>query len=402
MVEDKKEQPAPNRKGYKLYKIMTISLFFIVLFIIAGGVTVELTSSSKFCSSCHEMKPEYETWAVSSHSNIQCKECHMGNGITDYAKAKLNGLKQVYMNATDSYTAPIQMPKPIANAVCEKCHNMKNRQVSAEGDLIIPHDKHLAKGIQCVQCHSGVVHGDISDRNVTFKSDYSKWDSHLAKSMMTMTFTQPQMDTCITCHKARDVSIACQTCHSTGMEPKSHTTATFKTQDHGKLAEQNIQDCNKCHQYMSDDSIKSMTNTTASQQFLNTGSTKQSTISAQDYAKENTFCKKCHTGTRPPSHDANFVNEHGAIAKADKQQCLACHSEQSIGTSSITSNGLVSNAISTDSSASAPACSTCHPASHENVDFRQHHPIDLTGVTQPSARCYTCHNEQQCKSCHKE
>jgi len=401
MEEDKMEQPAPKRRRYNLFKILTLSLFFVVIFIIAGSVTVESTSSSKFCSSCHEMQPEYQTWQESSHSDIECKECHIGSGVTSYAKAKVNGIKQVYLHTTNNYSAPIQMPKDIPNSTCEKCHDMKNRSVTPEGDIIIPHDKHLAKDIKCTQCHSGVVHGDISDRNVTFKSDYSKWDSSLAKSMMTVKFTQPQMETCITCHKDRDVSTACKTCHSTNMEPKSHTTETFKTQDHGKLAEKDVQACNKCHQYMSDDEIKDVTETTASQQFLTTGSTKQKSISAQDYAKENSFCKKCHTGTRPASHDANFVNEHGVSAKSDKQKCLACHTEQSIG-SGTTSNGLASNAVSVTSSGKAPACSSCHPASHENVDYKDNHPIDLTGVTAPSARCYTCHSEQKCESCHKK
>jgi nitrate/TMAO reductase-like tetraheme cytochrome c subunit len=402
MVENKKDQPAPDKKGYKIFKIMTVSLFFILLFIAVGAVTVESTSSSSFCSSCHEMKPEFYTWQASSHSDIQCKECHIGNGVKDYAKAKVNGLKQVYMDTTNTYTAPIQMPTDVPNSACEKCHDMKTRSVTPAGDIIIPHDKHLTKGVKCVQCHSGVVHGNISDRNVTFKSDYSKWDDKLAKSLMTVNFTQPKMDTCIQCHKARDVSTACKTCHSTGMKPKSHDVPGFKTGNHGTLAEKDIKECNKCHQYMSDDDIKNIQNAPASQQFLNTGSIKQSFISAQDYAKENTFCKKCHTGTKPPSHKADFVNIHGTIAKADKKKCLACHNEQDLSRSSITSNGLVSNAASVASAGSAPACSSCHPASHEGNNFRQGHPIDLTGVTKPSAVCYTCHYKPKCTSCHKE
>ncbi|MCM2536061.1 hypothetical protein NDK43_31905 [Neobacillus pocheonensis] len=89
---------------------------------------------------------------------------------------------------------------------------------------------------------------------------------------------------------------------------------------------------------------------------------------------------------------------HGALAKADEEKCLACHNEQDISASSITSNGLVSNAAFTASSGSAPACSSYHPASHEGTNFKQGHPINLTGVTQPSAICYTCHYKPKCTS----
>lgn len=403
MKEEQKELPAPARSRYKFIKIMTISLFFLVLFLSIGTIGVESTSSSSFCKTCHEMKPEYYTWKASTHSEVECANCHIGSGIKNLAKAKANGLVQVYEKTTNSYSAPIQMPTEIPNSACEKCHNMATRQVTPGGDLIIPHEKHLQKDVKCVQCHSGVVHGDISDRNVTFKSDYDKWDAKLGKSMMSdVKFTEPKMETCIECHKARDVSIACKTCHTTSKLPKSHLQKTFKTQDHGKLAEKDVLKCNVCHQYMSDDEIKDLQVVPPAQQFLNTGTVKQKSISAPEYAKENTFCKKCHTTIKPPSHGANFVNLHGAIAKADSQQCTACHNELNITGSSITSNGLVSNSVSTQSPGSAPACSSCHPASHENVNFKQIHPIDISGVKAPSVICYTCHYKPKCISCHKQ
>lgn len=402
MEDEQNKLPTPARSRYKLYKILTLALFFIVLFVVVGFAGVEETSSSGFCGTCHNMKPEYYTWQASSHSQIECKECHIQSGVVNYAKAKINGLKQVYMLATNSYTAPIKMPTPIPNSTCEKCHNMKTTMVNAPGDLIIPHDKHLAKNVQCVECHSGVVHGNISDRNVTLKSDYASWDASMGKQMMAdVTFTQPTMASCMSCHEARDVSTSCKTCHSSGMKPASHSDANFINGEHGKLAEKDIQSCNKCHQYMSDNPIPQMQAKSATQQFLNNSSANTSTISAQDYAKENTFCQKCHT-QKPTSHVTGWINIHGAIAKTDQQQCLACHSDKNT-TSTITSNGLVSNAVPTASSGGgAPACTTCHPAIHDGKDYKSHHPIDLTGVTQPSARCYTCHNKSTCTSCHKE
>lgn len=402
MVEEKKEHPDRNQKQYRIIKLMTLSLLFVLIFVFAGTVTVESTSSSGFCKSCHEMKPEYNTWKVSSHSEVECSNCHIGSSIKDYAKAKANGLVQVYKKTTNTFTAPIQMPKDIPDSACEKCHDMKARKVTASGDLIIPHDKHLNKDIKCVQCHSGIAHGNIAKRNVTFKSDYDKWDDSLAKSMMSVKFTKPKMEECVDCHKARNVSTECKTCHESNMFPKSHEIATFKTQDHGKLADKDIQKCNSCHLYMTENEIHDTQNAPASQQFLSSGSVQQRSISAQEYAKENTFCQKCHA-SRPQSHDKNFANIHGAAAKEDQEKCFACHSEQKITVgSTITSTGLVSNAVQTSSEGSAPACASCHPASHEGKNYKQSHPISLEGVTQPTAKCYSCHNKPKCTSCHKE
>ncbi|MFL6561437.1 MAG: cytochrome c3 family protein, partial [Bacillus sp. (in: firmicutes)] len=329
-MEDKhRSQSSPPRTRYKLYKYLTVTLIFIAVFFALGLVGVESTSSSNFCSSCHEMKPEFYTWKASTHSEVDCVNCHIGPGVENYSKAKANGLMQVLRKTTNTYTAPIQMPKDIPNSACESCHNMDTREVTASGDLIIPHDKHLAKDIKCTQCHSGVAHGKVAERQVTFKSDYAKWDTSLGKSMMgDIKFTRTKMETCIECHEARDVSTACKTCHTTEMVPKSHKKESFKTETHGQSAKKDVSSCNSCHKYMSDEEIKDMQDVPASQQFLSTGKVIQkNSITAKDYAKENTFCKKCHT-TRPPSHVKGFVNLHGSIAKQSTEKCLTCHDYQ--------------------------------------------------------------------------
>lgn len=384
--EHKQEQPAPPRFRYKGFKFLTLAMFFVVLFVILGFSGIKGTSSSQFCSSCHEMKPEYYTWKASSHNEVDCVSCHIEPGVKNLAEDKAQGVVELYKNMTNNYTAPIQMPKDIPNSACEKCHNMKTRQVTPSGDLIIPHDKHLAKDIKCTACHSGVAHGKIAERNVTFKSDYSKWDDALGKSMMSdVKFTSPKMDACMDCHRARDVSTACKTCHKTGMEPKDHKKADFKTGSHGKLAEKDVKRCNTCHQYMSDTDIKGMQDASPTELFLSSGKTKQTTMTVQEYTKENTFCKTCHQ-QRPPSHVKGFSSLHGPLAQKDSQRCLTCHDSLKTGFNKTTNI----------------TCSSCHPAMHAGKNYKEHHPIDLSGVTQPAESCYTCHNKRRCTLCHKE
>lgn len=386
MVEDKKDQPAPDQKSYKIFKIMTVSLFFFILFLAAGAVTVESTSSSKFCSTCHEMKPEYNTWKASSHSDIQCKECHIQDSVGGYAKAKMNGLVQVYEKVNDSYPAPIHMATNIPNSNCEKCHNMKTRNVTPAGDVIIPHEKHLKEGIKCVECHSGVAHGKVADRNVTFKTDYKKWNATLGKQMMSdVKFTQPTMDECIQCHVTRNVSTECKTCHSTGMKPDTHNNPNFMKGAHGKLAEKDIKKCNTCHQYMSENPITDFQQKTVSQQLIDGVNSKDNTISADAYAKKNTFCKDCHS-KKPVSHNSQFFANHGTNASKNLDTCKACHDTSKSGSPS--GNKVI--------------CSSCHTNSHKKVSELTTHPISLNGIKGPSEKCYTCHSKSTCTSCHKE
>jgi hypothetical protein len=244
----------------------------------------------------------------------------------------------------------------------------------------------MEKDIKCTQCHSGVAHGKIAERKVTFKSDYEKWDTSLGKSMMgDIKFTNPKMETCMECHEARDVSTACKTCHTTEMVPKSHKEDSFKMESHGPAAIKDVSKCDSCHAYMSEEEIKDMKEVPASQQFVENGVIENKSLPAQDYAKENTFCKDCHI-TRPPSHVNGYVNLHGSTAKKGTEKCIACHDLQKTGFNKTTN----------------VKCSSCHPANHGAGTFKERHPIDLTGINKPNDSCYTCHNKQRCASCHKQ
>ncbi|MEH7298809.1 cytochrome c3 family protein [Neobacillus drentensis] len=387
MEEEHKDNTSPPRTRYKVYKYLTVALLFIVVFFSIGLIGVETTSSSSFCSSCHEMKPEYYTWKASTHSEVDCVKCHIGSGTEEYAKAKANGLLQVYRKATQTYTAPIRMPKEIPDSACESCHDVSKRDVTASGDIIIPHDKHKNKDIECIQCHSGVAHGKIADRKMTFQTDYQKWDSKTGKTAMAdLKFIRPDMDTCIECHKARKVTNECSACHKTGMIPKSHKEADFKTKTHGKQAAEDLKKCNQCHNEMSKVPLEGYGDVSVVASFLNKDNALAKQKNHYNYAKENTFCQDCHN-KRPTSHDSNFYKNHGTIANKSQETCKACHDTKKTNTPG--GNQVV--------------CSSCHPSSHsQKQGWKERHPISLDGVKGPSAKCYTCHSKPSCEKCHKE
>lgn len=333
------------------------------------------------------MKPEFYTWKASSHSEVECAKCHIGSSTEDYRKAKANGLLQVYKKATQTYTAPIRMPKQIPDSACESCHDVSKRDVTASGDIIIPHDKHKNKEIECIQCHSGIAHGKIADRKMTFQTDYEKWNSKTGKAAMAdLKFTRPDMETCMDCHKARKVTTECSACHQTGMLPKTHKQADFKTKTHGKQAAKDLKKCIQCHNDMSTEQLQGYGDASVIDTFLNEGTALAKQKNEYDYAKENTFCKACHS-KRPASHDSNFFSSHGTVANKNQESCKACHDVK----------------LSSSTTGNKVNCSTCHPSKHsQNQNWKQRHPIPVAGVQKPTELCYTCHAQKSCQACHKQ
>jgi nitrate/TMAO reductase-like tetraheme cytochrome c subunit len=377
---------APPRFHGRLIKVMTLTLFFLILLFSVGFLGLETTSSSKFCASCHEMKPEYYTWKASSHSEVDCVNCHTGSSKEDYAKAKANGLVQVFKKQTGGYIAPIKMPNLITDEACEKCHNMKSRNVTPSGDLIIPHDKHKTEGVKCVECHSGVAHGKIAERKVTYSSDYDKWDDKLGHSFMSdKKYTSPKMDTCMECHEVRKATLECKACHETSMLPNTHKREAFKAGGHGKIQPSDLKKCEQCHSYMSSISSDIFKEEPTYTKFLEKGTTNTSSnnISVQQYAKTNTFCKDCH-GQRPKTHKiSTFMIDHGRLSE-DTKKCFACHE----------------NRNTSDAPVTDVQCSSCHQRSHGDT-WRARHPFKVEENQKFNRTCLKCHVEKTCTKCHK-
>jgi nitrate/TMAO reductase-like tetraheme cytochrome c subunit len=384
--EHNQELPAPPKFRYKLIKIATLTLLFLAIFFGISFVGLETTSSSEFCASCHEMKPEVYTWKASTHSEVDCVSCHIEPGLKNLAKSKAEGVVELYKKQMKTYTAPIRMPGEIPDSACETCHNVLAREVTASGDIIIPHDKHKNKDVECIQCHSGVAHGKIANRKMTYQADYAKWDSKVGTAAMAdIKFIRPDMDTCMECHKARKATLECTACHTTGMFPKNHKKADFKTNTHGKQASTDLKDCNECHKDMSAEELEGYEEVSTLTKVLNKDKAQAPKKNHYNYSKENTFCRDCHS-KRPSSHTSNFMMEHGTHASENKQKCMACHEVQR----------------SSNSNISQVACASCHPSSHSrNTTWRTKHPIQLKPNQKLQRSCYQCHSEPTCSTCHK-
>jgi nitrate/TMAO reductase-like tetraheme cytochrome c subunit len=123
------------RHGIDIVLIATIANLLVVS--IASYRGASYMDSPEFCgSSCHVMHPEYAAYQVSSHSHVDCVECHIGSGARSYFEAKVNGTKQLIevtlrpiagMAPKLIPTYPTPIPSPVMNLrpardICEACH----------------------------------------------------------------------------------------------------------------------------------------------------------------------------------------------------------------------------------------------------------------------------------------
>lgn len=114
-----------HRKKFGFFAVSGIFIFILLAFVGYNGFI--FTESVTFCGKvCHKvMKPEYSAYLRSPHARVSCVDCHVGEGVSWYAKSKLSGLRQVWAVIFNTYEKPI--PTPIENLrpareTCEKCH----------------------------------------------------------------------------------------------------------------------------------------------------------------------------------------------------------------------------------------------------------------------------------------
>ena len=300
--EHKMKMSKSNWTRTRIIKSVIIGLGLVVILSVLGFGAFAITSTSGFCTTCHEMKPEYLTWRVSSHSQISCTNCH--GPITAVAQ-------RLFQHVTGNYNKPIKEKQPISQQVCLQCHK-PDRVINVGIDLKIPHLRHISKGILCVSCHSGLVHGHISERGLNTKDATKKWDTKKAKELADSNNTNVSMEQCIECHRNKKIAINCDTCHANFSKPKTHTRGEW-LEDHGLVARNKVGLCNDCHSYTNEKRLGSKVVS-----FKNP---------ATNYARNNTFCNGCHTAKKPSSHEEPWNIKHAELFQEGIVECYVCHDQ---------------------------------------------------------------------------
>jgi hypothetical protein len=257
----------------------------------------------------------------------------------------------------------------------------------------MPHEEHLAKGLECVDCHEAGEDGNPTrptwetcaechdeedaklpeERRVKarfFGADgvplweraIAKYDpevrwSHAPHGKLECTkchttlralprLAKPAFDmaACMACHEASKAPNACATCHAVlrgDVRPPSHAQAGWM-RAHGPAA-MGGERCETCH-------------------------------------TDPATCDRCHQTTRPASHAAGWDRAHGAAALARSERCEMCHVDPE-------------------------RCSECHrttrPASHDRLWHERHGGVALSIRGRETGRCDLCHSDPNfCQRCH--
>ncbi len=291
--------PGKKKKRKKRTRILLVALGIILVAFVAS---LELTSTSKFCSVCHYMKPFYQSWKASSHGEIECKVCHYPPGIRNTLKAKMEGLVMVGRYWTKLYLKS----KPWAEIQDESCLQKgchDRRLLEGQVDfkkVVFDHKVHFTdlkrgKQLRCTSCHSQIVQGE----HITV-TEGSCFICHFKKSEHF-----PQINDCAHCHK-KDQLV-------------SEKTFRF---DHTSVFDRGFK-CDKCHS--------------------------QIIIGDGVVPREN--CFKCHfEKERLDKYDDTVLVHDNHIAK-NEIECTQCHLA-------------IQHKIVKDLETIAD-CRTCHTGSHQ-------------------------------------
>ncbi len=221
-----------------------LALIVVVLAALGIGsmlVAARFTESNKFCGSdCHEMWPYRDTWAASTHKNVNCVQCHIPPGPVNLAVTKFFALREVWVHLTGQVKAPLKVTRHIPNSACERggCHSgaklVGSITLGSPAPVAFRHDSkgHASQG--CIACHAAVVHAGAPGVTV------------VPPNSMASCFTchTTQTTQCTYCHTAPHPARGpCQDCHSlwawTGGKNFAHPQPLVGT--HAQIA------CEQCH-----------------------------------------------------------------------------------------------------------------------------------------------------------
>ncbi|ADD67265.1 hypothetical protein Dacet_0467 [Denitrovibrio acetiphilus DSM 12809] len=263
---------------------LIFTVIIAVIIVGAGFATVQtmhLTSSAKFCKTCHPkedvgVRGEYYTWkrGVHSEANVSCLECHGAPGIKGYLHAHvIVGMKSLYHEIFTPEEDVVKHLTEYASTVegaeyatsmeaCSFCHSdaanedmRRNRVIKVLGEfrgmdeVYMPeyreeygrndvftegvsagvepnHALHMEAGLSCMNCHLGLGHA--GDR-----------------------FHRPKMETCFKCHDdVRETAAVpsnddCATCHVSQKGIQEGTYTKGVEGDRWYMADL---DCSDCHE----------------------------------------------------------------------------------------------------------------------------------------------------------
>jgi hypothetical protein len=121
------------------------------------------------CLSCHEIQEPYDRWAVSTHREVSCKECH--GGTIGAFRENVGRLVGHVRNKFHDNMGLSEQQVEAMTAVCKGCHAQEYAQWHAGGHAvgyadIFLDEKHNATeqlAADCLRCHGMFFRGSVGD-----------------------------------------------------------------------------------------------------------------------------------------------------------------------------------------------------------------------------------------------
>ncbi len=143
-------------------------------------VSLEVTSSDAFCTSCHEMEAYALTEMQDSihvknrtGSVAHCADCHVPHDSLGKVVRKIEGLRELYGKVTGKIDTPEEYEahrlamaekvwsdmKANDSANCRACHiNFENNLDQQYEWARRQHSLSIERGQTCIDCHQGIAH----------------------------------------------------------------------------------------------------------------------------------------------------------------------------------------------------------------------------------------------------
>jgi nitrate/TMAO reductase-like tetraheme cytochrome c subunit len=147
--------------------LMGVAVLPIAATAVSLRAGVQESSRTRFCLSCHEMQGHGKSLFVDERRALpavhyqnrlidrdtSCYACHTDYALFGDFKAKLNGLKHVWVHYLGKVPEKFALHQPYTNSNCLHCHDDGRRFIEAP-----PHQAVLgqlrAGGMSCLTCHN--------------------------------------------------------------------------------------------------------------------------------------------------------------------------------------------------------------------------------------------------------
>lgn len=318
----------------RFYEILLLVFIAIVL----GAWSVkEITESALFCgSSCHIMRPYYEDWKTSAHSEVPCVDCHLEPSEEQQFVPQFKAVKQVASYLTRTYGEHRRAEVNDASCLAGDCHSKRllDGRVTFADNIRFDHTPHLqqlrrGKILRCTTCHARVAMG----AHVTVVED-----------------------ACFICHFKDGGKVAatsdCLLCHNTGEKENPAQDDSF---DHRPLREKGVP-CRSCHQ----------------------------TVTRGNGKLKPESCRECHDQPMYDDLDEPVELLHRVHVTDHKVECSNCHDP-------------IEHSLPDVSAMESLNCGSCHEDNHSGI-LDMYKGTGAKGITPLPSPMHKAH--VGCTGCH--